>query len=297
VVLPASIRRVIASAAETAHGSREANAPGMPVRITGLVRRFANPMAAPVEVLAGIDLDVPASELVALLGPSGCGKSTLLRLVAGLDAPDGGSVVVDGRPLRRREHREDVAFVFQEAHLLPWRTLLKNVLLPLELLGMAPGERRDRALHMLERVGLSDARERYPAQLSGGMQLRGSLARSLVTQPRLLLLDEPFAALDEITRQRLDGLIHELWLERRFTALFVTHSLREAAFLAQRAVTLSRRPAHVVANRAIELPVERTEALRTTAAFNQVVERLYQDLLIAEAGDERRTEGSAEAGA
>jgi NitT/TauT family transport system ATP-binding protein len=254
----------------------------MPVRIAGVVRRFSTPAGAPVEVLAGIDLEVPASQFVALLGPSGCGKSTLLRLVAGLDSADGGSVVVGGRPIRRREHPEAMAFVFQEAHLLPWRTLMKNVLLPLELRGMAPGERRDRALYMLERVGLSDARERYPAQLSGGMQLRGSLARALVTEPKLLLLDEPFAALDEITRQRLDGLIHELWRERHFTALFVTHSLREAVFLAQRAIMFSRRPAHVVADRPIELPDERTAELRGLGAYNELVERLYQDLLIAE---------------
>jgi NitT/TauT family transport system ATP-binding protein len=256
----------------------------MPVRIAGLVRRFTTQAGDPVEVLAGIDLEIPAGQFVALLGPSGCGKSTLLRLVAALDAPDGGAVEVAGRPPRRREHLEAVAFVFQEAHLLPWRTLLNNVLLPLELRGMAPGERRDRALHMLERVGLGDARERYPSQLSGGMQLRGSLARALVTDPRLLLLDEPFAALDEITRQRLDGLIHELWCERRFTALFVTHSLREAVFLAQRAVMFSRRPARVVADRPIELAGERSAELRGLVAYNELVDRLYQDLLIAEAG-------------
>ena len=260
------------------------SAPGLSVHITGLVRRFAGDAQHPVEVLAGIDLAVPESQFLALLGPSGCGKSTLLRLVAGLDTPDGGTVVIGDRPLRRREHPERLAFVFQEAHLLPWRTLLKNVILPLELRGMAHGERTDRALHMLERVGLTDARDRYPAQLSGGMQLRGSLARALVTEPRLLLLDEPFAALDEITRQRLDGLIHELWRERRFTALFVTHSLREAVFLAQRAVMFSRRPARVVADRAIEFSGERAAELRALPAYHELVEQLYQDLLVAEAG-------------
>jgi NitT/TauT family transport system ATP-binding protein len=226
---------------------------------------------------------VPASQFVALLGPSGCGKSTLLRLVAGLDGAEGGSIVVGGRPVRRRAHPEAVAFVFQEAHLLPWRTLVRNVLLPLELRGMARAESRDRALHMLEKVGLGDARERYPSQLSGGMQLRGSLARALVTEPRLLLLDEPFAALDEITRQRLDDLVHELWRERRFTALFVTHSLREAVFLAQRAITLSRRPAHVVSDRPIHLPVDRAPELRVSLEYGELVERLHQDLLTAEA--------------
>jgi NitT/TauT family transport system ATP-binding protein len=262
--------------------------------MAGLMKRFAEKSGDPVEVLAGIDLDVPASQFVALLGPSGCGKSTLLRLVAGLDAADGGSLLVGARPLRRpggtsagtgrrREHPEAVAFVFQEAHLLPWRTLIKNVLLPLELRGMARAESRDRALHMLEMVGLSDARERYPSQLSGGMQLRGSLARALVTDPKLLLLDEPFAALDEITRQRLDALVHEIWRERRFTALFVTHSLREAAFLSQRAVMLSRRPARVVADRPIDLPADRAVELRVSLAYEELVDRLHQDLLAAEA--------------
>jgi NitT/TauT family transport system ATP-binding protein len=136
---------------------------------------------------------------------------------------------------------------------------------------------------MLEKVGLADARERYPSQLSGGMQLRGSLARALVTEPRLLLLDEPFAALDEITRQRLDDLVHELWRERRFTALFVTHSLREAVFLAQRAIMLSRRPAHVVSNRPIVLPAHRAAELRVSLEYGELVERLHQDLLTAEA--------------
>jgi NitT/TauT family transport system ATP-binding protein len=274
---------VTAQASEV-HAPARASALGLPVRITGLVRRFASDPRHPVDVLAGIDLMVPDSQFVALLGPSGCGKSTLLRLVAGLDAPDGGAVVVDGQPLRRGEHLEALAFVFQEAHLLPWRTLERNVMLPLELRGIPHGERRERALHMLERVGLADARDRYPAQLSGGMQLRGSLARALVTEPRLLLLDEPFAALDEITRQRLDGLIHELWRERQFTALFVTHSLREAVFLAQRAVMLSRRPAHIVADRAIEFAGERAAELRGLPAYGELVEQLYQDLLIAESG-------------
>jgi NitT/TauT family transport system ATP-binding protein len=274
---------VIAVPSEPPEAAPRLAAAGMPVRVAGVVRRFAGP-AAPVEVLAGIDLDVPASEFVALLGPSGCGKSTLLRLVAGLDAPDGGSLQVGGRAVGRRAPPAAIAFVFQEAHLLPWRTLLKNVMLPLELRGMPAPDRLERALHMLDRVGLADARDRYPAQLSGGMQLRGSLARALVTEPTLLLLDEPFAALDEITRQRLDDLIHELWRERRFTALFVTHSLREAVFLAQRAIMFSRRPAHLVADRRIEFPIERGAALRSLPAYHELVEQLHADLLTAEAG-------------
>jgi NitT/TauT family transport system ATP-binding protein len=273
---------VNASPSETRLPSAGTSPQGVPLRVAGLVRRFAGRAGQPVEVLAGIDLDVPAGQFVALLGPSGCGKSTLLRLVAGLDAADGGSLVVGGRPIGRRQHPDAVAFVFQEAHLLPWRTLVKNVQLPLELRGAPRGESRDRALHMLEKVELTDARERYPSQLSGGMQLRGSLARALVTQPRLLLLDEPFAALDEITRQRLDALVHQLWREQRFTALFVTHSLREAVFLAQRTVMLSRRPARIVADRPIDLPLDRDAGLRGSPAHDELVERLYQDLLVGE---------------
>lgn len=246
-------------------------------------RSFAG-TAGRVEVLAGIDLTVSAGQFLALLGPSGCGKSTLLRLVAALDEADGGTLRIDGKAIRKGHHpaADSIAFVFQEAHLLPWRTLVRNVELPLELSGIPRAERRDRAMHMIAEMGLTDAWDRYPAQLSGGMQMRGSLARALVTEPKLLLLDEPFAALDEITRQRLDGLVYQLWRNRRFTVLFVTHSIAEAVFLAQRAIMLSRRPATIVANREVTLPLERTIELRNTVEYNEQVRELYRDLLVAE---------------
>jgi len=218
--------------------SRSAAA-GMPVRVAGVVRRFAGP-DAPVEVLAGIDLDVPASEFVALLGPSGCGKSTLLRLVAGLDAPDGGSLQVGGRPVGRREHPEAVAFVFQEAHLLPWRTLIKNVMLPLELRGMPARERLDRALHMLDRVGLADARDRYPAQLSGGMQLRGSLARALVTEPKLLLLDEPSSGLNVEETDDMAFWIDDIRAELGVTVLMVEHDMALVSRVSDRVLAMNQ---------------------------------------------------------
>ncbi len=247
---------------------------GVSLRLSELRREFkADAMVVPV--LSGVTLEVPSGQFVALLGPSGCGKSTLLRIIAGLDRPDDGAVQID------REVRP-IAFVFQEAHLLPWRTLEHNVALPLELSGKSPGERRDRVHAMLDMVGLLDARERYPNELSGGMQMRGSLARALVTDPRLLLLDEPFAALDEITRQRLDGLLYQIWRKQHFTALFVTHSLREAVFLAQRTVMLSRRPARIVRDELVPLAVERPDALRQSLEFNQLVETHYQALLAAE---------------
>jgi NitT/TauT family transport system ATP-binding protein len=239
-------------------------------------------------VLDGIDLEVPAGQFVALLGPSGCGKSTLLRLVAALDTARAGAIRVAGHAVRAGIHARPgpsanaIAFVFQDAHLLPWRTLVRNVELPLELAGVSAHERRQRALAMLGQVGLADAAGRYPAELSGGMRMRGSLARALITDPGLLLLDEPFAALDEITRQRLDGQLRELWRARGITVLFVTHSLSEAVFLAERTIMLSRRPARIAVDRSVDLPPERTIELRNTVAFNEQVRALYEELQVAE---------------
>jgi NitT/TauT family transport system ATP-binding protein len=271
-----------ATSGRDAGGSAD-GASGIDVAFAGVVHGFGE-----LRVLDGIDLAVPAGQFVALLGPSGCGKSTLLRLVAALDTARGGSISVAGRAVhanvRLAAHpaAHAIAFVFQDAHLLPWRTLVRNVELPLELAGVHAAERRARALAVLEQVGLAEAARRYPAELSGGMRMRGSLARALVTDPKLLLLDEPFAALDEITRQRLDGLIHELWRARGMTVLFVTHSLGEAVFLAERTIMLSRRPARVISDRGVELPAERALALRNTVGFNQQVHALYDDLQKAE---------------
>jgi NitT/TauT family transport system ATP-binding protein len=247
------------------------------IRLRGVRRSFNGGVVA----IDGIDLEVPQGEFVAILGPSGCGKSTLLRLIAGLDAPQGGEVVVRGGSALADRAR--LAYVFQDAHLLPWRTVQRNVELPLELAGIDRAQRSAAAAQCIAQVGLADAAGRYPAQLSGGMRMRASLARALVTDPELLLLDEPFAAVDEITRQRLDEQLHALWAGRRVTVLFVTHSISEAAFLAQRIVVLSPRPARVVA----DLPgldgAERTAVLRTEPAFNDLVRRLHA-ALAADAG-------------
>jgi NitT/TauT family transport system ATP-binding protein len=217
--------------------------------------------------LEGVSLDVAAGEFVALLGPSGSGKSTLLRVVAGLDRPQAGSVDVDQTAL---------AYVFQDAHLLPWRTVRRNVELPLELKGVPRAARRDAAAAALDLVQVPP--HLYPAQLSGGMRMRASLARALVTRPKLLLLDEPFAALDEITRQRLDEYLRGLWAGGGFTVVFVTHSITEAVFLAQRAVVLSRRPGRVILDRRIDLPDRRTQDLRTTAEFAREARVLFEAL-------------------
>jgi NitT/TauT family transport system ATP-binding protein len=231
---------------------------GVAFALEGVHRSYRSEAGGEVAALAGIDLAVEQSSFVALLGPSGCGKSTLLRLVAGLDRPERGVVRNGGARL---------AMVFQDAHLLPWRDVRANVELPLELLGQPAPARRARAEAAIAQVGLADAARRYPAELSGGMRMRASLARALVTEPRLLLLDEPFAALDELTRMALDDELRRLWREAGLTVLFVTHSIAEAAYLAERVVVLSRRPARIVLDHALALPAERSAALRAEPAF------------------------------
>ena len=207
-------------------------------------------------VIEGMDLEIAAGEFIAILGPSGCGKSTLLRLIARLAEPSAGSITI------QPEERFETAFVFQDAHLLPWRTVLDNAALPLELMGVAREPRYATARTALQQVSLFEAEERYPAQLSGGMRMRASLARALVTKPRLLLLDEPFAALDEITRFRLDTQLRELWRTRGITVVFVTHSISEAAFLSNRAVVLTKRGGGIKLDRRLDLPHERSDDFR-----------------------------------
>ena len=247
---------------------------GVPVRLRGVRRTFATG----IEAIAGLDLDIAAGSFVALLGPSGCGKSTLLRLVAGLDQPDSGKVTVGG------DHpRPSIAYVFQDPHLMPWRRNIDNVALPLELAGVPVRERREKARAALEKVDLADAAERYPGELSGGMRMRASLARALVIRPQILLLDEPFAALDELTRHRLDDQLRALWIDLGMTVLFVTHAIGEAAYLAERAVVFSRRPARIVADRILDLPRERSFALRGEPAFGKEERLLYEALVRGEA--------------
>jgi NitT/TauT family transport system ATP-binding protein len=225
-----------------------------------------------VTALEDFSLNVGAGEFLAILGPSGCGKSTLLRLIAQLDQPHSGDIV-GGSPSRGQ-----MAYVFQDAHLLPWRTVLHNAALPLELAGVSRSQRLEASREALASVGLSDALDRYPAQLSGGMRMRVSLARAMVTHPRLLLLDEPFAALDEITRQKLDEQLRQLWLASGMTVVFVTHSTAEAVFLADRAVVLSPRPGRIVHDAVIDLPGERIGALRATPQFAAQTRSVYEAL-------------------
>jgi NitT/TauT family transport system ATP-binding protein len=256
--------------------SSRAEETAVSVSARGLKHAFADGTVT----LDGIELEVETGTFLAILGPSGCGKSTLLRLIAGLERASSGTLVVAGREPGDDGpgSRSRLAFVFQDAHLLPWRTVLDNVALPLELRGQTSSESRRLAQSALGDVELSDALARFPDELSGGMRMRVSIARALVTDPELLLLDEPFAALDELTRQRLDEGLRALWAKRKMTVIFVTHSLSEAVFLAERAVVMSRRPGRVVLSRAIELPRERGAAIRTEVSFARETAILYEAL-------------------
>jgi len=216
-----------------------------------------------------MDLRIKEGEFLAVLGPSGCGKSTLLRMIARLAEPDSGQIRMEPNTMEPNKDRFQTAFVFQDANLLPWRNVLDNAALPLELMGEARARRDERARAALDQVGLREALDRYPAQLSGGMRMRVSMARALVTEPRLLLLDEPFAALDEITRFHLDVQLRELWQRRGMTVIFVTHSVSEAAFLANRAVVLARSGGAIKLDRRLELPAVRNNELRGDPRLGQ----------------------------
>jgi NitT/TauT family transport system ATP-binding protein len=225
------------------------------VELNDLGRAFAG-----TQVIDGLNLRIPGGEFLALLGASGCGKTTLLRLIAGLDCPDGGEI-------RLAPAAQAKAYVFQDACLLPWRRVLDNVALPLELKGVPRAERQAIARQLIQTVGLGAALDRFPDELSGGMKMRVSLARALVTQPRLLLLDEPFAALDEFTRQYLDDHLQALFLDRRMTVVFVTHSIAEAVFLADRVVMLGPRGGGIVLDHRVALPRPRDAGTRVSAAY------------------------------
>jgi NitT/TauT family transport system ATP-binding protein len=221
-----------------------------------------------VNALEHISLRIPRGEFVSIVGPSGCGKSTLLRLLAGLLNPSAGQIMLAGRPPRSaRLGTIKTSFVFQDPTLLPWRTVADNVRLPLELFHLGRDSSSQRVQESLALVGLQEFSSRYPDQLSGGMRMRVSLARALATQPDLLLLDEPFGALDDITRQTLNEELLRLWAQHRWTTLFVTHNIGEAVFLSQRIVAMSPRPGRVLREFQIAEPMPRPAQWRSTADF------------------------------
>ena len=249
------------------------------IAVNGVSKRFRGGALA----LEDVSIQVEKGEFVSLLGPSGCGKSTLLRLVAGLTAPSAGSVVVNG--MTPENARELVSFIFQDATLLPWRTVEQNVGLGMELEHAAGPKRREKVAQMLELVGLAAVAGRYPRQLSGGMKMRVSIARALVSRPRILLLDEPFAALDEMSRDRLNEELLRLYLEHHWTVLFVTHSVAEAVFLSTRIVILAPHPGRVAHVEAVNLPWPRTAETRLSEAYEREAARISRLLRGVQAGE------------
>ncbi|MEX2112003.1 MAG: ABC transporter ATP-binding protein [Pirellulales bacterium] len=224
-----------------------------------------------VRALEDLAFEIPPGQFVSIVGPSGCGKSTLLRVVAGLLAPSSGGIDVAGKaPSIARRSANRLSFVFQDATLLPWRNLRDNVGLPLELQQTGQAERAARIHEALALVGLEDAARRFPSQLSGGMRMRASLARALVTRPQLLLLDEPFGALDDLTRHVLNDELLRLWQAHGWTSLFVTHNIAEAVYLSQRILVLSPQPGRIVADVSVNLPSPRTADVRATAEFARI---------------------------
>ena len=246
-------------------GRAERGGPAPLVRLAQISKQFANGTLA----IQGADLTLYQQEFISILGPSGCGKSTLLRLIAGLGLPSAGSIDwTDGmRGASAGNADRGIGFVFQEPTLMPWMTAIGNVTTPLTLKGMPRREATERARDMLARVGLESFNRSYPRELSGGMRMRVSIARALVTEPRLLLMDEPFAALDEITRNRLNDDLLELWFRQKFTAVFVTHSVFESVYLSERIVVMAARPGRTFADLKIDASHPRDMLFRTSAEY------------------------------
>jgi NitT/TauT family transport system ATP-binding protein len=243
----------------------QAAAPSAEILLRGVSKRYRGAATA----VQNVSLTMDRGEFVTLLGPSGCGKSTILKLVSGLTPLSEGHVEVNGMtPVNAREL---MSFIFQDATLLPWRTVAQNVGLGLELEHAARALRKERVEQMLELVGMHDVAHRYPRQLSGGMKMRVSIARALVSRPRILLMDEPFAALDEMTRDRLNEEILRLYAEHKWTVLFVTHSVSEAVFLSTRIVILAPHPGRIAHELHVDLPWPRTAETRESSAFEEVV--------------------------
>ncbi|SSC70034.1 unnamed protein product [Ciceribacter sp. T2.26MG-112.2] len=237
--------------------------------------------------LSDMSLTVNGGEFVSLLGPSGCGKSTALRIIAGLGDVSTGMIDWPSSRINSKGLPEgDISFVFQEPTLMPWQTVFGNVHLPLKLKGISKAAARDEIMATLATVGLEDFAEAYPRELSGGMKMRVSIARALVTRPKLLLMDEPFAALDEITRQKLNDDVLRLWKETGITVVFVTHSVFESAYLSSRIVVMKSRPGRVHADFALHTSLERDAHYRTSEEYRQACETVSETLLEAMDGED-----------
>ena len=240
----------------------------------------------PVHALSDIDLTIRPGEFVSLIGPSGCGKTTLLRVIADLERPTSGRVTVDGKTPDQARRDGAYGYVFQSAALYPWRTIEKNVALPLEIMGLSARERRERVARNLELVELSAFARKSPWQLSGGMQQRASIARALAVEPDLLLMDEPFGALDEIVRDHLNEQLLKLWRETGKTVVFVTHSIPEAVFLSTRIVVMSPRPGRIHEIVDCDLGHDRPLDIRETPRFLEIAQRVREGLRAGHAYDD-----------
>ena len=246
------------------------------VRVQEMSVRF--PGEPPVVALDRVSLDIAEGEFISLIGPSGCGKTTLLRVIADLEQATSGTVQVNGMSSHDARLNRAYGYVFQAPALFPWRTVLRNVMLPLEVMGLPVAERRRRAARYLEMVNLKGFEHKHPWQLSGGMQQRASIARALSFEPRLLLMDEPFGALDEIVRDKLNLQLLRLWAETGKTVVFVTHSIPEAVFLSTRIVVMSPRPGRILDVIDVGLPPDRPLDIRETPEFLAVAQRVREGL-------------------
>jgi len=247
------------------------------IRAAGLGKTFAT-RTGDVVALTDVDLTIDEGEFVSLIGPSGCGKSTLLRLIADLDTASTGELEIFGKTAAQARRDQDYGIAFQQAGLLPWRTVAGNIALPLELHGLSKPARASRVAELAALVGLSDFIDRYPDQLSGGMQQRVAIARALAEQPKLLLMDEPFGALDEMTRERLQSELVRITAESGAAVVFVTHSIPEAVFLSDRVVVMSPRPGRITEILSTGFGTEREESLRESPAYFERVTAVREAL-------------------
>ena len=243
------------------------------VQVSGVTKTFAR---GNVTALENIELELGHGEFVSLIGPSGCGKSTLLRVIGDLTPPTAGTVSINGKPARQARNDGDYGIVFQDSVLFDWRTVMKNIALPLEMLGWSRERRKDRVEEMLDLVDLRAFADHHPWQLSGGMQQRVSIARALAFEPALLLMDEPFGALDEMTRERLNLELLSIWEKLGSTVVFVTHSISEAVFLSTRVVVMSPRPGRIAGVVPIDLPFPRTVETREAPRFFELVTQVRE---------------------
>ena len=263
----------------------------------GVSKRFGTGDGA-VSALESIDLTIRAGEFVSLLGPSGCGKSTLLRLIGDLTSPSNGEIRVNGKPAHRARLDRDYGMVFQAPTLMEWRTVQRNIEVPLEIMGYGRRERAERSAELLELVELSGFGSKHPWQLSGGMQQRVAIARALAFDPKLLLMDEPFGALDEMTRERMNLEVMKIWRRIDMTVVFVTHSIPEAVFLSTRVAVMSARPGRIAKIVDVDLPQPRTTETRELARYFELVTEVRTALHLggADEADALGTEAEAQAG-